>query len=155
VESICKKTGLSVELGGGLRSIEAVESALNLRVARAVIGTTAYDNQELLRALCPRFPEKIGVGIDAPNRTGAGKGWKEPTAMDAIEWAKACVADAASRIIYTDIDRDGTHAGVNVEEPARVARSVGIPVIASGGVATLGDIRRLLPLEREGVEGVI
>ena len=154
VESICK-TGLSVELGGGLRSVEAVESALNLGVARVVIGTAAYDNQEFLRALCQRFPEKIVVGIDARNGRVAVKGWKETTSLDAIELAKRCEADGASRIIYTDIDRDGTHAGVNVEETARVARSVGIPVIASGGVATLGDIRRLLPLEREGVEGVI
>ena len=155
VKSICKETGLSVELGGGLRSVEAVESALNLGVARVVIGTAAYDNQEFLRALCQRFPEKIVVGIDARNGRVAVKGWKETTSMDAIELAKRCEADGASRIIYTDIDRDGTHAGVNVEETARVARSVGIPVIASGGVATLGDIRRLLPLEREGVEGVI
>jgi len=155
VESICKKTGLSVELGGGLRSIEAVESALNLGVARAVIGTTAYDNQELLRALCQRFPEKIVVGIDARNGRVAVKGWKETTSMDAIELAKRCEADGASRIIYTDIGRDGTRKGISVEETLKLARSVRIPIIASGGVATLEDIRRLLPIEADGVEGVI
>ena len=155
VESICKETGLSVELGGGLRSVEAVESALNLGVARVVIGTAAYDNQEFLRALCQRFPEKIVVGIDARNGRVAVKGWKETTSMDAIELARRCQADGASRIIYTDIGRDGTREGINVEETLKLARSVRIPIIASGGVATLGDIRRLLPLEREGVEGVI
>jgi phosphoribosylformimino-5-aminoimidazole carboxamide ribotide isomerase len=155
VESICKKTGLSVELGGGLRSIEAVESALNLGVARAVIGTAAYDNQELLRALCQRFPEKIVVGIDARNGRVAVKGWKETTSMDAIELAKRCEADGASRIIYTDIGRDGTRKGISVEETLKLARSVRIPIIASGGVATLEDIRRLLPIEADGVEGVI
>ena len=155
VESICKETGLSVELGGGLRSVEAVESALNLGVARVVIGTAAYDNQELLRALCQRFPEKIVVGIDARNGRVAVKGWKETTSMDAIELAKRCEADGASRIIYTDIGRDGTRKGINVEETLKLARSVRIPIIASGGVATLEDIRLLLPIEADGVEGVI
>lgn len=155
VESICKETGLSVELGGGLRSMEAVESALNLGVARVVIGTAAYDNQEFLRALCQRFPEKIVVGIDARNGRVAVKGWKETTSMDAIELAKRCEADGASRIIYTDIGRDGTRKGINVEETLKLARSVRIPIIASGGVATLEDIRRLLSIEADGVEGVI
>jgi phosphoribosylformimino-5-aminoimidazole carboxamide ribotide isomerase len=155
VEAICKETGLSVELGGGLRSTESVEAALALGVSRVVVGTAAYDNQEFLRALCRRFPEKIVIGIDARNGKVAVKGWKETTSMDAIELAKRCQGDGASRIIYTDISRDGTREGLNVEETAKLARSVRIPVIASGGVATLDDIRRLLPLEKEGVEGVI
>ena len=155
VEAICKETGLSVELGGGLRSPESVEAALALGVSRVVIGTAAYDNQEFLRALCKQFPGKVVVGIDARDGRVAVKGWKETTSMDAVELAKRCQADGASRIIYTDISRDGTRQGVNVEETAKLARSVRIPVIASGGVATLGDIRRLLPLEKEGVEGVI
>ena len=155
VEAICKETGLSVELGGGLRSTESVEAVLALGVSRVVVGTAAYDNQELLRALCKQFPGKILVGIDARNGRVAVKGWKETTSMNAIELAKRCQADGASRIIYTDISRDGTREGLSVEETAKLARSVRIPVIASGGVATLDDIRRLLPLEKEGVEGVI
>jgi phosphoribosylformimino-5-aminoimidazole carboxamide ribotide isomerase len=155
VEAICKETGLSVELGGGLRSMESVEAALALGVSRVVVGTAAYDNQEFLRALCKRFSGKIVVGIDARNGRVAVKGWKETTSMDAVELAKRCQAGGASRIIYTDISRDGTREGVNVEETARLARAVSIPVIASGGVAALDDIRRLLPLEKVGVEGVI
>jgi phosphoribosylformimino-5-aminoimidazole carboxamide ribotide isomerase len=155
VEAICKETGLSVELGGGLRSMESVEAALALGVSRVVVGTAAYDNQEFLRALCKRFSGKIVVGIDARNGRVAVKGWKETTSMDAVELAKRCQAGGASRIIYTDISRDGTREGVNVEETARLARAVSIPVIASGGVAALDDIRRLLPLEKAGVEGVI
>jgi phosphoribosylformimino-5-aminoimidazole carboxamide ribotide isomerase len=155
VQAICKETGLSVELGGGLRSVESVEAALHLGVARVVIGTAAYDNQEFLRALCKKFPGKIVVGIDALDGRVAVRGWKETTSMDAVDLARRCQADGASQIIYTDISRDGTSAGMNVEEIARIARAVRIPIIASGGVATLDDIRRLLPLEREGVEGVI
>ena len=133
----------------------SVEAALNLGVSRVVVGTAAYENQEFLRALCKQFPDKIVVGIDARNGKVAVKGWKETTSMDAVELAKRCETDGASRIIYTDISRDGTREGVNLEETLKLARSVRIPVIASGGVATLEDIRRLLPLEADGVEGVI
>src|SRR3990172_3734039 len=152
VEAICKQPGLSVELGGGLRSVEA---ALALGVSRVVIGTAAYDNAEFLRTLCKKFPEQIVVGIDARNGKVAVKGWKETTSMDAVELAKRCEQDGASRIIYTDISRDGTREGVNIDETLKITRAVNIPIIASGGVATLEDIRRLLPLEKEGVEGVI
>jgi phosphoribosylformimino-5-aminoimidazole carboxamide ribotide isomerase len=155
VEIICKETGLFVELGGGLRSAESVEAALDLGVSRVVVGTAAYDNPHLLRALCKQFPERIVVGIDARNGKVAVKGWKETTSTDAVDLAERCEADGASRIIYTDISRDGTREGVNVEETLKLARSVKIPVIASGGVATLEDIRRLIPLEGNGVEGVI
>ena len=155
VEAICKETALSVELGGGLRSVAAVKAALDLGVARVVIGTAAYDNPELLRALCKNFPEKIVVGIDARGSKVAVKGWKETTAMDAVELAQRCESDGASRIIYTDVSRDGTREGVNIEETRKIAQSVNIPVIASGGVATLDDIRRLVALEQDGVEGVI
>jgi len=155
VAAICRQPGLSVELGGGLRSIEAVESALDLGVSRVVIGTAAYDNAEFLRALCKRFPGKVVVGIDARDGKVAVKGWKETTAMEAVELAKRCEADGATRIIYTDIDRDGTREGVNLEETLKIAIAVKIPVIASGGIATLEDIKKLLPLEKDGVEGVI
>jgi phosphoribosylformimino-5-aminoimidazole carboxamide ribotide isomerase len=155
IDAICKQSGLSVELGGGLRSIEAVEAALSLGACRIVIGTAAYDNAEFLRAACEKFPGKIVAGIDARHGKVAVKGWQETTTMDAVELARRCAGDGASRLIYTDISRDGTREGVNIEETVKIARSVKIPVIASGGVATLDDIRRLIPLEKEGVEGVI
>ncbi len=155
VSEICRLHGLSVELGGGLRSIEAVEAAFTLGVSRVVIGTAAYESPGFLRALCKEFPGKIVVGIDAREGKVAVKGWKETTGFEAIELAKRCEHDGASRIIYTDIGRDGTQQGVNIDETLRMARAVRIPLIASGGVATLDDIRKLLPLEKEGVEGVI
>jgi phosphoribosylformimino-5-aminoimidazole carboxamide ribotide isomerase len=155
IEAICRETSLVVQLGGGLRSVEAVQAALDLSVARVVIGTAAYENQEFLQALCNKFPGKIVAGIDARSGKVAVKGWKETTSMDAVELAQRCEADGASRIIYTDISRDGTRKGINLDETRKLAQSVRIPVIASGGVATLDEIRRLLPLEKEGVEGVI
>lgn len=155
VAAICGVAGLSVELGGGLRSIDAVQAALDLGVARVVIGTAAYDNAQLLQALCKKFPGKIVVGIDARQGKVAVKGWKETTAMDAVDLARRCEQDGAARIIYTDISRDGTRDGVNLDETLKIARAVKIPVIASGGVATLDDIRQLMPLEKAGVEGVV
>ena len=155
VAAICRQPGLSVELGGGLRSLEAVAAAFDLGVSRVVIGTAAYGNAEFLRTLCKEFPGKIVVGIDARQGKVAVKGWKETTATEAVELAKRCEQDGAARIIYTDIGRDGTRDGVNLEETLKIARAVKIPIIASGGVATLDDIRRLRPLEKYGVEGVI
>lgn len=155
VSAMCQLDGLSVELGGGLRSMEAVRAALDLGVFRVVIGTAAHDNPEFLRGLCEKFPGKVVVGIDARGGKVAVKGWKETTAMDAVDLARCCERDGATRIIYTDISRDGASAGVNIDETLKIARAVKIPVIASGGVATLDDIRKLRPLETHGVEGVI
>ncbi|MGH7773753.1 MAG: 1-(5-phosphoribosyl)-5-[(5-phosphoribosylamino)methylideneamino]imidazole-4-carboxamide isomerase [Candidatus Binatia bacterium] len=155
VAGICMGFGVPVELGGGLRSREAVEEALAMGVERVVVGTAAYEDQLFLRTACERFPGKIVVGIDAREGQVAIKGWKENTSMDAVELAERCEKHGASRIIYTDISRDGTSLGVNIEDTLRLARAVKIPVIASGGVASLEDIRRLKELEKDGVEGVI
>ena len=155
VAAICRLPGLVVELGGGLRSVAAVDAAFALGIKRVVIGTAAYDNAEFLRTLCRKYPGKIVVGIDARQGKVAVKGWQETTSMDAVELAQRCEGDGAARIIYTDISRDGTRDGVNLAETLKIARAVKIPIIASGGVATLDDIRRLLPLQEEGVEGVI
>lgn len=154
VAAICRLSGLSAELGGGLRSMEAVKAALDLGASRVVIGTAAFD-ADFLQDLCGRFPGKVVVGIDARQGRVAVKGWLETTSMNAVELAKRCEGDGAARIIYTDISRDGTREGVNVDETLKIARAVKIPVIASGGVSTLDDVRKLLPLEKEGVEGVI
>jgi phosphoribosylformimino-5-aminoimidazole carboxamide ribotide isomerase len=155
VAEISMGFGVQIQLGGGLRSLESIEEALALGVARVILGTAAYENPDFLRQACKKFAGRIIVGIDAREGRVAVKGWKETTSMDAVELAVRCEADGASRIIYTDIGRDGTRRGVNVEETRRVARAVKIPVIASGGVATLEDIRRLKEIEKDGVEGVI
>ncbi|HEY2989903.1 MAG TPA: 1-(5-phosphoribosyl)-5-[(5-phosphoribosylamino)methylideneamino]imidazole-4-carboxamide isomerase [Candidatus Binatia bacterium] len=155
VAAICNAVTVPVQFGGGLRSLSALEEAFGLGVTRVILGTAAYENPDFLRAACRKFSGKIVVGIDARDGRVAVKGWKENTSMDAGELALRCEADGASRIIYTDISRDGTRQGVNVDATRRVALAVKIPVIASGGVATLEDIRRLKEIGQDGVEGVI
>jgi phosphoribosylformimino-5-aminoimidazole carboxamide ribotide isomerase len=155
ISAICKAVKVRVQLGGGIRSVEAAEEALGLGVERIVLGTAAYKDRDLFVSICKKFPDKIVAGIDARDGKVAIKGWKEDTSMDAVELAKRCEEDGASRVIYTDISRDGTSQGVNVEATQRVARAVKLPVIASGGVASLDDIRQLQVLEKDGVEGVI
>jgi phosphoribosylformimino-5-aminoimidazole carboxamide ribotide isomerase len=155
IAAMCATISIPIELGGGLRSLAALAEAFALGVARAIVGTAAYDNPEFLRQACEKFPGKIIVAIDARDGKVAVKGWKETTALDAVTLARRVEQDGAARIIYTDIARDGTREGVNLEETRRVAQAVSIPVIASGGVATLDDIRRLKEIEKDGVEGVI
>ena len=153
--AICAESGVAVEAGGGLRTLEAVETAVAAGVDRVVIGTKAYEDQDFLRAACERFPGRVVVGIDARDGKVAVRGWRDDTAMDAMELARRCERDGAARIIYTDISRDGTGSGVNAEQTVRLARAVNIPVIASGGVASLDDIRTLAAQAGEGIEGVI
>jgi len=155
VRKICNELKVPVELGGGLRTVEAIEEAFALGVQRAVIGTAAYENPSFLQTVCRKFPRRIVVGIDARGGQVAIKGWKKNTSMDAVDLAKRCEKDGASRIIYTDISRDGTSLGVNLEATSLLARAVKVPVIASGGVGSLDDIRRLKEIEKDGVEGVI
>jgi phosphoribosylformimino-5-aminoimidazole carboxamide ribotide isomerase len=155
IAAICRQRAPAVELGGGLRSLEAVAAAFDLGVSRVVIGTAAYSDSDFLRKLCNQFSSKVVVGIDALQGQVAVKGWQQTTTMTAIELAKRCEDDGAARIIYTDISRDGTSTGVNLPETLKIARAVKIPIIASGGVATLDDIRKLRACESEGVEGVI
>lgn len=155
LEAICRESGVPVEVGGGLRTMAAIEQAFAAGVECVVLGTRAHESQEFLSEACARFPGRIVVGIDARNGQVAVKGWVEDTGRDAVELAQTCERAGASRIIYTDIGRDGTSAGVNIEPTRKIARTVRIPVIASGGVGCLDDIRSLRALESEGVEAVI
>ena len=155
LSAICAETGVAVEVGGGLRTLEAVADAMAAGVERVVIGTKAYEDQDFLVRACERFPGRVVVGIDARDGKVAVRGWRDDTAMDAVELARRCKDDGAARIIYTDISRDGTESGANAEQTVRLARAVGIPVIASGGIGSLDDIRALAALADEGIEGVI
>ncbi len=152
---ICNALRIPVQVGGGVRSLDGLERLLSLGVQRAILGTLAYREPETVAAACRGFPGRITVGIDARNGKVAVHGWTETTDLDAAQLAVRCQDQGVSEIVYTDIARDGTQHGVNAEATRALAEAVSIPVIASGGVASLADVERLLPLEAVGVTGVI
>lgn len=143
VEAVLGAIKLPVQLGGGIRDMKSIEMWLGRGVARVILGTVALSDPGLVRDACARFPGRIVVGIDARGGFVASEGWVKTSERRAIEVAKAFVEAAPAAIIYTDIDRDGVLSGVNVEATVELAKAVSIPVIASGGVASLADLRAL------------
>jgi phosphoribosylformimino-5-aminoimidazole carboxamide ribotide isomerase len=149
IEKIAKTLKIPVQVGGGLRDRARVQQLLNL------LGTIAVENPELVGALCAEFPRQIVVGIDARNGMVATKGWLETSTVEAKELAGRMAKLGAAAIIYTDIHRDGTMQGPNMEALRELAESIDIPVIASGGVSSVQDLVNLLKLEPIGVQGAI
>ena len=144
-----------VEVGGGIRDLDRVRAYLDAGVARVILGSAAVRDPDLVAKAAAAFPGRIVVGIDAVMGMVAVSGWAEVTDLNATDLARAMGHLGAAAIIYTDIARDGMQTGVNLEATREVARAAGVPVVASGGVSTLDDIRALLPLTQDGVAGVI
>ena len=146
---------LPVQIGGGIRDAATVEAYLEAGVQFCIIGTKAVQEPQFVVELCKQFPGHIIVGIDAKNGMVATDGWAEVSRVAAIDLAKQFEQAGVSAIVYTDIARDGMMTGVNVEETARLAESISIPVVASGGVTNMDDIKALLAVESKGVMGTI
>ncbi len=155
IANICQALTIPVQVGGGIRTREPVASLLDQGVAQVILGTAAVNNPDLVKTLGADFPDRILVGIDARNGQVATQGWLETTGVDAVTLAQHMGEAGAAGIIYTDIQRDGTLQGPNLEALRHMANQVSIPVIASGGVSSLTDILSLLALEPLGVTGVI
>lgn len=155
VRSILAATPLKVQLGGGIRNLPAVEAWLDRGVERVILGTAAVRNPELVRAAATRFPGKVAVGIDARGGKVAVEGWAETSEMTAIDLARRFQDAGVAAIIYTDIDRDGVFAGLNLDATLALAEAVAIPVIASGGLASLADIERLTEPRYRRLAGAI
>ena len=143
VAAILKRIAIPVQLGGGLRSLDAIARWLELGVARVILGTAAVKDPDLVKAACRRHPGRIAVGIDARGGRVATEGWAETTDIAVTELAARFADAGVAAIIYTDIDRDGTREGVNADAVADLAAAVNMPVIASGGVRDMDDLRRL------------
>ncbi len=159
VAAAADQLGLSerptVELGGGIRSVRGAGRWLRAGVDRVIFGTVAVTDPDMVEHACRRFPGSVWVGIDAREGRVAVEGWTETTGVAALDLAREMESRGAAGIIYTDIERDGTTGGINFEHTLEVASAVSIPVLASGGVRSTDDVRRLRKLEGRGVAGVI
>ena len=143
VEAILKRCKVPAQLGGGIRDMATIEHWLSRGLARVILGTVAVENPELVRKAARAFPGQVAVGIDARNGMVATKGWAEETNVGANDLAKSFEDAGVAAIIYTDINRDGAMQGPNVAATADLANAVNIPVIASGGVSSLEDLKAL------------
>lgn len=155
IEAIVTAISIPVQVGGGIRDREGLVRLLELGVQRGILGTVAVEKPELVTQLCQEFPQQVVVGIDARNGKVATRGWLETSEVQATELAQRMAQAGAAAIIYTDIHRDGTMSGPNMEALRELANSIEIPVIASGGVSSLTDLLSLLALEPIGVTGAI
>ena len=155
VDAILRAVKMPVQLGGGIRDRVQIDAWLAKGVKRVILGTAAVRNPDLVIDACRAHPGRIAVGIDARGGQVAVEGWAETSELSAIELARRFEDAGVAALIYTDIDRDGILTGLNMPATLELARSVSIPVIASGGLASLDDIRRLLEPEAQILEGAI
>ena len=155
VDAILKATKNPVQLGGGIRSLEHIENWLSKGLSRVILGTVAVRDPDLVKDACKAFPGKIAVGIDARGGKVAVEGWAEASELEVIELAKRFEGAGVAAIIYTDIDRDGVLTGINWDSTLELARAVSIPVIASGGLASMDDIARMTEDDAQVLEGAI
>ncbi len=146
---------LPIQVGGGIRDEETVDTYLNAGVQFVIIGTKAVKEPHFISDLCLEYPGHIIVGLDARDGKVAVDGWSKLSKHDAIDMARIFERDGVEAIVYTDIGRDGMMQGVNVEATVKLAQAISIPVIASGGVSTLDDIRALRDAQEAGIMGTI
>jgi len=155
VKEIIKKVKLKIQIGGGIRTIDDINSWIEMGVDRVVMGTAAVENTKLLETACNKFKNKIAVALDIKDGFIALSGWTKRTNISAIDFIKKIQNFGVSRIIYTDINRDGTKQGPNIEDTVELSSKVKIPLVISGGVSSLEDIKKIKTLSNPNIEGVI
>lgn len=153
IRSIREAVAMDIEVGGGIRDMDRIDLLASIGINRIILGTIAVEKPELVKEACKKYPGRILIGIDAKNGLVAVKGWVEVTDVKASDLAIQMQAHGAAGIIYTDISKDGMMTGPNIEATREMVESLDIPVIASGGVSSLGDIKNLLTIK--GVWGAI
>ena len=157
IRSILREVGdeVDVQLGGGIRDLDTIERYLDAGLRYVIIGTAAVKNHGFLQDACTAFGGHIIVGLDAKDGKVATDGWSKLTGHEVVDLARKFEDYGVEAVIYTDIGRDGMLTGINIDATVRLAQALSIPVIASGGLSNLEDVRRLCAVESEGVEGVI
>jgi len=155
VKEIIKKVKLRIQIGGGIRTIDDISHWIELGVDKVVMGTAAVENIELLETACNKFKNKIAFSLDAKDGFIALSGWKKQTNISVIDFIKKIQNFGVSRIIYTDINRDGTKQGPNIKDTVELSSKTKIPLVISGGVSSLEDIKKIKSLSNSNIEGVI
>ena len=155
IRSILGAVHIPMELGGGLRSLESIERALTGGIQRVILGSAAVENPSLVQEACHRFGDRIVVAIDARDGIVATQGWESSGNVSALDFAQQMADYGVKTVIYTDISRDGTLSGLNLEGAIELSKVSGLRVVASGGVRSLEDIRAVKAHETDGIEGVI
>ena len=155
IKKVINSVNADIQVGGGIRNQKTIRMFIEIGAKRVIIGTEAIRNPNLVKDACKEFPGQIVVGIDARNGMVAIEGWTETTQTKAVDLAIQFEDCGVAAINFTDIHRDGMETGPNIEETRKLAEAVNIPVVASGGISSIEDIRNLIPLESVGVVGVI
>ena len=155
IKEIIKKVKSKIQIGGGIRTIEDISRWIEMGIDRVVMGTAAVENIELLKTACNKFKNKIAVSLDVKDGLIALSGWKKQTNISAIDFIKQIQNFGVSRIIYTDINRDGTKEGPNIKDTVELSSKTKIPLVISGGVSSLEDIKKIKSLSNSNIEGVI
>jgi len=155
IKEIIKKVKSKIQIGGGIRTIEDISRWIEMGIDRVVMGTAAVENIELLETACNKFKNKIAVSLDVKDGLIALSGWKKQTNISAIDFIKKIQNFGVSRIIYTDINRDGTKQGPNIKDTVELSSKSTIPLVISGGVSSLEDIKKIKSQSNSNIEGVI
>ncbi len=155
IEEIVKSLNIKIEVGGGIRSIENLKNYIDIGVDKVIVGSAAVKNKKFLSEACDKFKDQIALGLDAKNGFIAISGWKEETKLKALDFVSSVNNYDLSRIIYTDINRDGTKTSPNLDETIKVAEISKAPVIVSGGVSTIKDIENIKKIKNQNIEGVV
>ena len=155
VQSILDVVDLPVQLGGGIRSLKQIENWLQAGINRVILGTVAVKNPDLMRQACSEFPDQIVLGLDAYGENVATEGWVEKSGQSMMGLVQEYAESGLAAIIYTDINRDGTGEGINMDNTIKLAQSVSVPVIASGGAGSIKDVEAVRAAEKDGVSGMI
>jgi phosphoribosylformimino-5-aminoimidazole carboxamide ribotide isomerase len=155
IQEIVNKYDFKIEVGGGVRSLDSIKKYVDLGVEKVILGSAAIRNKEFLKEACNKFKNKIALGLDAKNGNLSVSGWKENLNINILNFLKQVNDYGISRLIYTDINKDGTKASPNLEETVKIAEVSKCPVIISGGVSSIKDINKAKELSSKNIEGII
>ena len=155
IKDIVKQSGLTIEIGGGIRTLESIKEYIDIGVEKVILGSAAIKDKNFLKEACDKFKDKIALGLDAKDGNLSVSGWKENLKIQTLDFLKEINAFGVSRIIYTDINRDGMKVSPNFSETIKIAEQSNCPVVVSGGVSSMADIKKAKELKSRNIEGII